>query len=262
MILQEKIDNSIAIIKKAEKMALSYSDEGFHLAFSGGKDSQVIYELAKMAGVKFKAYFYKTSVDPKELLTFIRENYQDVKWLRPKMTMFQLIIKNKSLPSRKNRYCCKYIKEQNGINRVVILGIRKAESTKRAKRLVFTSECKKGCDKNMLSPILEWTDADVWAFLSIRGIKACSLYQIQSRIGCIGCPMNTKRAYDLINHPNVRRAYVNTCQKVIDLYPKTSLGRNFIDGEDAVRWWTSNISIKKYKALRDLQQKLFTDDNS
>ena len=75
-------------------MALSYSDEGFHLAFSGGKDSQVIYELAKMAGVKFKAYFYKTSVDPKELLTFIRENYQDVKWLRPKMTMFQLIIKN------------------------------------------------------------------------------------------------------------------------------------------------------------------------
>ena len=65
----DKIQHSIELIRKAEKLALSYNDFGFHLAFSGGKDSQVIYELAKMAGVKFKAYFYKTSVDPRELLS-------------------------------------------------------------------------------------------------------------------------------------------------------------------------------------------------
>jgi len=68
--MNKKIQHSIELIKKAETLALSYSDEGFHLAFSGGKDSQVIYELAKMAEVKFKAYFYKTSVDPRALLSF------------------------------------------------------------------------------------------------------------------------------------------------------------------------------------------------
>ena len=51
----DKIQRSINLIQKAEKLALSYQKYGFHLAFSGGKDSQVIYELAKMAGVHFKA---------------------------------------------------------------------------------------------------------------------------------------------------------------------------------------------------------------
>lgn len=42
-------------MQKAERLALSMNDEGFWLAFSGGKDSQVLYHLALMAGVKFKA---------------------------------------------------------------------------------------------------------------------------------------------------------------------------------------------------------------
>jgi|BioPla2DNA2_1021312.scaffolds.fasta_scaffold139017_3 phosphoadenosine phosphosulfate reductase len=91
--MNAKIRHSIELLRNSEELALKYNDFGFHLAFSGGKDSQVVYELAKMAGVKFKAFFYKTSVDPKELLRFIRANYPDVEWIRPKMTMFQLIKK-------------------------------------------------------------------------------------------------------------------------------------------------------------------------
>ena len=48
--------------------------EGYHLAFSGGKDSQCIYHLAQMAGVKFDAHYNMTSVDPPELIYFIREH--------------------------------------------------------------------------------------------------------------------------------------------------------------------------------------------
>src|ERR1035437_6882925 len=96
--LEAKINHSIKVIQKAEKLALKYSDEGFHLAFSGGKDSQVIYELAKMAKVQFQAYFYKTSVDQKDLLRFIKTDYPDVVWLNPKQTMFQLILKKKAFP--------------------------------------------------------------------------------------------------------------------------------------------------------------------
>ena len=48
MKFMNKIEYSIELLKKAETLALKYNDFGFHLAFSGGKDSQVIYELAKM----------------------------------------------------------------------------------------------------------------------------------------------------------------------------------------------------------------------
>lgn len=47
--------------------------EGYYLAFSGGKDSVVIKALADMAGVKYDAYYNNTSVDPPELIYFIRE---------------------------------------------------------------------------------------------------------------------------------------------------------------------------------------------
>ena len=65
MNLDKKIDYSIALLRKAESMALRLDPEnGFYLAFSGGKDSQALYHIAQMAGVKFKAHMNLTSVDP------------------------------------------------------------------------------------------------------------------------------------------------------------------------------------------------------
>lgn len=47
MNLQSKIDYSIALLRKCEQMALDMdSENGFYLAFSGGKDSQALYHLA------------------------------------------------------------------------------------------------------------------------------------------------------------------------------------------------------------------------
>jgi 3'-phosphoadenosine 5'-phosphosulfate sulfotransferase (PAPS reductase)/FAD synthetase len=69
-------------------------EEGYYLAFSGGKDSQCIYHLAKEAGVKFDAHYNLTTVDPPELVYFIRENYPDVIVDKPEMSMWRLIIKN------------------------------------------------------------------------------------------------------------------------------------------------------------------------
>ncbi len=42
----ERLERSLALLKMYEP------PEGYYLAFSGGKDSQVIYHLAQMAGVK------------------------------------------------------------------------------------------------------------------------------------------------------------------------------------------------------------------
>jgi len=254
--LQDKINHSIEIIQNAEKLALKFSEDGFHLAFSGGKDSQVIYELAKMAGVKFQAFFYKTSIDPKEILTFIRSNYPDVKWLVPEKTMFKLMDEMHGFPTMKMRWCCSILKERHGINQIAILGIRKAESKKRSKRKEFTSECKFGGEKALLSPILNWTDSEIWQFLVLRKIKVCSLYETQHRIGCIGCPMNSNRVKELQANPNVMKAYINTAQRIIDKYPERGYAKNFLSGNDAFNWWVSGISMKKYKAMRDFQTKI------
>lgn len=91
--LQKEIDYSIKVIQKAERLALSMNDEGFWLAFSGGKDSQVLYHLALMAGVKFKAYMNLTSVDPPEVIRFVRKNYPEVEMIKPKVSIYNMAVK-------------------------------------------------------------------------------------------------------------------------------------------------------------------------
>ena len=253
--LQDKIDYSISLIQKMESTALKYNDFGYHVAFSGGKDSQVIYELCKMAGVKFKGFFYKTSVDPHELLSFIRKNYPDVEWIRPKMTMFQLIYKKGMLPLRKARYCCEYLKEQNGLDSVVITGITKAESIKRRKRQEFESSCKIGSDKNLLNPILEWTKKDVYQFLKERNIEKCILYETQERIGCVGCPMSPKTMRrDFRNMPNFKKAYIYTVQKLMTEKGKYS---EFESAEDVIDWWSSGLSRAVYLANKNQKKIIY-----
>ena len=73
----------MALLRKAEPLALRYSPEGYYLAFSGGKDSQALYHVAVMAGVKFQAYMSATSVDPPEVLRFVRTQYPQVHVLPP-----------------------------------------------------------------------------------------------------------------------------------------------------------------------------------
>jgi phosphoadenosine phosphosulfate reductase len=244
--MASKIQHSIQVIQNTEQLALKYNNFGFHVAFSGGKDSQVIYELCKMADVKFKAFFYKTSVDPKELLSFIRNNYPETEWIRPKLTMFQLIQKKGMLPLRQCRFCCEYLKEGQGLNSVVITGLTKAESAKRKKRKSFEQSCKVGKDKNLLNPILEWTKAEVYQFLRERNIKICSLYETQERIGCIGCPMSPRTMRrDFKNNPNVKKAYINTVQKLMDEQGKYS---QFESACDVVNWWSSGLSRAVYLA--------------
>lgn len=244
--LEAKINKAIETLRKYERLALKYSPDGFHVAFSGGKDSQAIYELCRMAGVRFKAYFYKTSVDPVELLRFIKANYPDVIWLRPELTMFQLILKKKMLPLRNRRFCCEVIKERRGLNELVVIGIRKEESASRAKRQEFTAECKLGCDKPLLSPILDWTTSEVFEFLAVRGIPVCPLYKTMDRIGCIGCPMNRKsQRAEFRVFPLHRRAYINTIEKLRTEYGKY---RDFDSAEDVFTWWNSGISKKVYFA--------------
>lgn len=271
-----KIDIAIQTIQKTESLALKYQDYGFHLAFSGGKDSQVIYELAKMAGVKFRAVMQVTTLDPPELMKFVRKNYPDVIMERPKINFYKLIIKKKMLPLRQARYCCQYLKEQGGGETVTILGIRKAESNKRAKRneLELSNRkysntldqfnidnkdqilCINGKDKILLSPIINWTNSDVWNFIRNRKMEYCKLYdEGYTRIGCMFCPMASVQAkrIDRKRYPGVERQIKKSIQELCE---KNNYGCDLdYNVDDIFSWWISNDSIKVFNAKK-LQYKI------
>lgn len=113
--------------------------EGYFLCFSGGKDSCVIKALADMAGVKYDAHYSVASVDPPELVRFIKDFHPDVIFDYPRdkdgniVTMWNLIPRKSMPPTRIVRYCCQYLKENNGHGkgRLKVTGVRWAESVRR-----------------------------------------------------------------------------------------------------------------------------------
>lgn len=110
---------AIQFIRNAEPLALRMNANGFHVAFSGGKDSQVLLALVEMAGVKHYAEMQVTSVDTPNLMKFVRKHYPQVHLNLPQMNMRQLILKKKMLPTRQARFCCAFLKEQAGGVRVL-----------------------------------------------------------------------------------------------------------------------------------------------
>jgi phosphoadenosine phosphosulfate reductase len=267
MSLYSKIDYSIALMRKAEPLALDMHPDGFHLAFSGGKDSIVLYRLAQMAGVKFKAHMQITTLDPPELMRFVRSYYPTVELHRPEINFYNLIKKKKMLPLRNVRYCCQYLKETAGVGTVTLLGIRREESIRRATRneveingrkystsfdqFNIDNEqqhiCLKGKDKLLVSPILHWTNNDIWKFIRDNNMPYCKLYDNgYNRIGCIFCPMSSVKTkqLDRLYYHGVEREIKKSIQYLID---SNGYGNRYNATVDEVfDWWVSNKSFNEY----------------
>ena len=220
-----------------ERLGMFEPPEGYWLAFSGGKDSQTIYHLAQEAGVKFEAHFSVTTVDPPELLAFIKTHYPDVIWDRPEKSMFRLIV-TYGLPTRLHRFCCKTLKECGGDGHLVLTGIRWAESARRAKR-PMTENCYRGKYKTYLHPIIDWSDADVWSYLGTR--PHCELYdQGYKRIGCVMCPMkNKERLKDAERWPRIARMYRMAAERYWERKDWTGKVRPWQSAQEMYDWWLS-----------------------
>lgn len=205
--LRSRIETSVELLRKSERLALRYDQEdGFFLAFSGGKDSQALYHVAQLADVKFKAHFSPTTVDPPQVIRFIREHYPDCVFEKVEKSIYQVAKEKGVIPTRGIRWCCAEFKENAGAGKVTLTGVRHAESTKRAKRnsvevskhkysgdietfFEWQAEqvrkktknlnldqfsrdgesevrCISGKDSIIINPIIEWADRDVWDFLN------------------------------------------------------------------------------------------------
>lgn len=132
-----ELDNKVK--KSIERLKAFEPSEGYYLAFSGGKDSVVTKALMDMAGVKYDAHYRVTSVDPPELVRFIKDKHPDVAREVPldkngnPITMWNLIPRKMMPPTRMVRYCCSNLKEDGGDGRMCVTGVRWAESPNRRK---------------------------------------------------------------------------------------------------------------------------------
>ena len=133
--LRRKMEYSISLLRKAEKLALAYDTRGgYYLAFSGGKDSQALIHIAQLAGVQFEGHMNLTSVDPPEVIRFVKREYPEVELIKPKDSIYHVALRKQLLPTKKVRWCCEEFKEKAGAGKVTLIGIRHQESRNRAKR--------------------------------------------------------------------------------------------------------------------------------
>lgn len=261
--LRKKMLHSVDLLQKAEKIALNYDAEnGYYLAFSGGKDSQALYHITQLAGARFHGHMNLTSVDPPEVIRFVKKNYPEVQLIKPKKSIFQIAVEKQILPTMRVRWCCAEYKETAGAGKVTLIGIRKAESARRAKRNEVeinnrkfsgtlegldeyrqelkakrarrksqkngvnitnadqeqTLGCISGKESLLISPIIHWTEKDVWEFLNeVIEVPHCSLYdEGWHRLGCIGCPMSSRKQKMIENqrYPHVKRNWIKAIKAI------------------------------------------------
>lgn len=242
-LLQPYLDGKSKVEVCIERIKCFEPPDGYFLNFSGGKDSVVLYDLTRKAGVKFEAYYCRTGVDPPELIYFIRQFYPSVIWLKPEITMWQGILLH-GLPTRKIRWCCEALKEFAGKGRLNLTGIRWEESTRRKKRKLY-EVCLQDKTKRYFHPIIDLSNSEVWEYISINNLPYCKLYDEGfKRIGCILCPMQTNKKRDLERFPKICQAWYRAGERRFKERPEVPLNKKFKSFEDLWDWWLSGKGIK------------------
>ena len=244
MTLQERVDRAIALLKKHEP------EDGYYLGFSGGKDSCAIKKLAQLSGVKFETWYNQTTIDPPELVRFIKSHHADAKWNIPKKNMMARVAeRNAPPPTRMVRWCCEEYKEHGGDGRTKIIGVRQAESPRRKK----WNEVAQDMDKNkVVCPIVYWTHDNLWEFIKAFHIEYCELYDEEfegkkwDRLGCVDCPLASaeKRQRERRRWPRVaenwKKAIIANWEKWHAVPRKnggTRFHSRFKSGEELYQWW-------------------------
>lgn len=242
---ENKADIVIKLLKQYEPV------NGYHVAFSGGKDSIVLYDLCVKAKVKFQTHYNITTVDPPELTRFIHKEYPDVKWLPPVITMRQAIIKKQYPPTRIVRYCCQFLKEWYRPDGIMLMGIRKKESTKRGKRNMFEMLHKSGTFS--IFPMFEWDNNEIWEYIKINNLKVCSLYdEGYKRLGCVMCPQKGSKGMkaDAERWPKIANNYKKWFQEMFDHWTaKGKSFKNWKSGNDIYEWWITEPKKKTQKEV-------------
>lgn len=267
MLIERRLDETIdKVARSIERLKFAYQISEarglgpLYICFSGGKDSTVIAELAKRAGVPYELHYNITGIDPPEVVYFMRKHYPELHWHMYEKSMWRLIVEKQMPPTRRIRYCCLELKEGGGQGRMCMTGVRWAESTNRknnrapyevqtenkADKIIFNDndESRRGMETCMMkralicNPIIDWTDSDVWEFIRGEKLPYCSLYdEGETRIGCIGCPMQGSKGMlkDFERYPKFKDLYIKAFDRMLQNVNRAT----WKSGEEVFDWWTS-----------------------
>ena len=264
-------------LRLASQMSLKLYKQPLLLTDSGGKDSAVICRLAENAGIPFEICHSHTTADAPETVYHVRKRAKKYEekgveytiiiptYQGKRTSMWDLIPKMLIPPTRVMRYCCSVLKETAGKDRFTVTGVRWAESVKRAanrgtlevlasdrrKNIILNNDNEEdrqlfeNCQmkgKRVCNPIIDWTDRDVWDYLTDQKVETNPLYnEGLCRVGCVGCPLAGKARYaEFARWPGFQRNYIRTFDRMLEARKarrKEDDAQSWTTGEEVFHWW-------------------------
>jgi len=202
----EVVSEAITYIKSH---TMNYDTNDMFVSFSGGKDSTVTSDLVlkAMGTPKILHIFGDTTLEFPETMEYVKRFKFEHKMTpvlssRNKEKDFKELCKVVGPPSRIMRWCCTIFKTGaitrkisslfgDKSNILTFYGIRRSESNSRSKYERETSS-PKIAKQTVISPIIDWTDFDVWLYLLTTKIDFNDAYRLgYARVGCWCCPNNS-----------------------------------------------------------------------
>ena len=308
---EDKVEKAKKTLKLAADMSRTYYKAPLIISYSGGKDSDCLLHIAEscLAPTEYEVFNSHTTLDPPEVVYHIRNQFKrlsaggvktTIKNLPTKeqtqLTMWNLIVKHRTLPTRRVRFCCQELKETGTPNRMVALGVRASESAKRQGRDAFgimgentgksnyyslehTEEVHREAKDNdpvwdctliktmrnrgntLANPIYEFTDEELWRYIRENNVEVVSLYENgYKRVGCIGCPLATyqQRMKEFSDYPKYKDAYMRAIERMLEEKRKSGskMPEGWTDAEAVFNWW-----MQKYERMPQGQLEFDFDGN-
>ena len=279
----DKIDKAIDRLQMGAQISLQTYGKPLVVCYSGGKDSQVLVDLVSKANIDCVVRHNVTTVDAPETIrtvrkTFARLEEQGIKceMAHPEITMWKLIEKKRTPPTRLMRYCCAYFKERDSRGSFIATGVRQGESNARKKRDVVDVITRKKEERDhfddevflsndnsenrriiercipknamCVNPIIDWSDSEVvdyyWNECEIQNPLYLEEFK---RIGCIGCPMTRRglRMREFGRYPQFMRAYIRAFGKMLEARKAAGLktDERWSDGQAVFDWWCEDKNV-------------------
>lgn len=248
--IKKLVEKNTDVIQVAENEAMdfikdkyeSYQDRnisGFVVAFSGGKDSQVILDLVSrvIPAENYKVVFTNTGMELPCTIDTVEETRSFYNSRYPQFTLEHAKSNKEAIdlwraygpPSRLNRWCCsvlktalfgrkmkELLKTEAQPKLVVFEGVRSDESARRSS-YGRVGEGVKHVNLINCRAILKWNVTEIYLYMYKNNIKLNPAYTLGlTRVGCGVCPFASDWSEYVIRkqYPEIAKAYVDVIEEM------------------------------------------------